>query len=84
MELEDCVPGNKVYIGGKYLLTQLNSVAEILEVLPAPEQSEVSPDYPYGMVQLKLADHVNWSYREPWFGPEDLAPYPLLGERAGD
>lgn len=73
-------PGRRVAIGGRYLLTELNCVAEVVETRPPiPEAESLAAGfepgddlYPYGMVKLRLPEHVEWGCREPWFGPEDL------------
>lgn len=74
MNLEDCKPGMRVEIGGRFLLTELNVHATVIDTRPAPHRPEDNPAYPNGMVQLRLDDTVRWSCREPWFGPEDIAP----------
>lgn len=83
MKAEDCLIGQKVYICGKYLLTQLNSVATVLDIRLPYWKPEENPAYPYGMIQLQLADDVVWGCREPWFGPEDLVPITVVEELEG-
>lgn len=74
MKLEECTPGRKVVIGGQFLLTELHSTATVLTTRPAPARPEDNPAYPNGMAQVQLADHVKWGVRDPWIGPENLAP----------
>jgi hypothetical protein len=81
MRLEDCTLGRRVQIGGRFLLTELNSLATIVDTRPAPANPEDNPAYPHGMVQVRLADRVSWPVREPWLGPEDLGFAPDAQER---
>jgi len=76
VRLEDCTPGRRVAIAGRFLLTQLNSIATVIETRPAPARPEDNPAYPHGMVRVQLADGVPWGDRQPWIGPEDLGLAP--------
>ena len=59
------LPGGSPGLGGVTCM--------VLDTRPAPENPGDHPAYPYGMVQVRLPDSVEWGCREPWFGPEDLA-----------
>lgn len=74
MKIEDCTPGRTVVIGAKYFEMGIGlTEAIVVDTVPPPARPEDNPSYPYGMVKVRLADHVRWSCREPWIGPEDLA-----------
>jgi hypothetical protein len=73
MKIEEVFVGQRLRICGKYLLSELNSVATVLEVIDVGEWANVEDFlYPHGMVKVRLADHVNWPVEEVWIGPEDL------------
>lgn len=71
MKIEDCQPGARVQIAGRYLHSPLNSVATVVGTNPEPDPEPSV--YPHGMVLVRLDEDIDWPEREVCIGPEDLA-----------
>lgn len=77
MKIEDCTPGKRVQIVGKYMLSGLGIAWGYATIISAHDVGQEYKElpyfaYPYGMVKVQLDDDVEWGSRDPWIGPEDL------------